>query len=67
DMNSATSQFFIVQEDSTELDGKYAAFGHIIKGMDIVDEICDEAQPTDDNGTISTSNQPIITSIVLVN
>lgn len=39
DLNSATSQFFIVQEDSDFLDGKYAAFGRVTGGMDIVDEI----------------------------
>lgn len=39
DVNSATSQFFIVHEDSDFLDGKYAAFGRVTSGMDIVDEI----------------------------
>ena len=39
DMNSASSQFFIVHEDSTFLDGKYAAFGKVVEGMDAVDEI----------------------------
>ncbi len=38
-MNSASSQFFIVQADSTYLDGKYAAFGKVTSGMDIVDKI----------------------------
>ena len=39
DMDSATSQFFIVQQDSTYLDGQYAAFGIVTDGMDVVDEI----------------------------
>ncbi len=39
DMNSATSQFFIVQKDSTFLDGQYAAFGVVTEGMDVVDDI----------------------------
>ena len=39
DPNSASSQFFIVQETSEHLDGKYAAFGCVVKGMDVVDEI----------------------------
>lgn len=38
-MDSASSQFFIVQEDSTYLDGQYAAFGQVTEGMDVVDEI----------------------------
>lgn len=37
--NSAGSQFFIVHEDSTFLDGEYAAFGRVVDGMDVVDEI----------------------------
>ncbi len=37
--NSASSQFFIVQEDSTYLDGQYAAFGVVTEGMDVVDDI----------------------------
>ena len=38
-MDSASSQFFIVQSDSTYLDGSYAAFGRVTEGMDVVDEI----------------------------
>lgn len=38
-MNSASSQFFIVHQDSTYLDGDYAAFGKVIAGMDVVDKI----------------------------
>jgi len=37
--NSAGSQFFIVHQDSTFLDGSYAAFGRVISGMDVVDAI----------------------------
>ena len=54
DMNSATSQFFIVQQDSPHLDGQYAAFGRVTEGMDVVDEIASvrtgyvEAQGLDD-------------------
>lgn len=39
DPDSASSQFFITNADSTFLDGKYAAFGHVTEGMDVVDEI----------------------------
>lgn len=39
DPNSAGSQFFIMHADSPHLDGQYAAFGKVVEGMDIVDEI----------------------------
>jgi len=39
DPDSAGSQFFIVHEDAPHLDGNYAAFGHVVEGMDVVDEI----------------------------
>ena len=39
DPNSAASQFFIMHQDAPPLDGGYAAFGHVVSGMDVVDEI----------------------------
>lgn len=66
DMNSASSQFFIVQSDSTFLDGDYAGFGHVTSGMDIVDQICANAPVTDDNGTVLPEDQPIITEIRVI-
>lgn len=65
DYNSASSQFFIMQENNPSLDGQYAAFGKVTKGMSVVDEIANTAQPTDNNGTIPPKNQPIIQSIRL--
>ena len=38
-MDSAGSQFFIMHKDAPQLDGQYAAFGMVIDGMDVVDEI----------------------------
>lgn len=64
--DSASSQFFIVQEDSTFLDGAYAAFGYVVKGMDVVDEIAEKAKVIDNNGTVLYKNQPVITSIKVV-
>jgi len=37
--DSASSQFFIVHKDSPHLDGSYAAFGRVVEGIDVVDEI----------------------------
>ena len=65
DYNSASSQFFIVQSDSTYLDGQYAAFGYVTSGMEYVDQICKDAKPTDGNGSIAKEDQPVITSIVI--
>ena len=65
DYDSASSQFFIVQSDSPMLDGEYAAFGHVTDGMDIVDEICKNAKPVDNNGTIKAEDQPVIESITI--
>lgn len=66
DMNSASSQFFIVQQDSTYLDGQYAAFGHVTDGMDIVDDIAKNTKVEDENGTVLKENQPIIESIKII-
>ena len=65
DMDSASSQFFIVQSDSTYLDGQYACFGYVTDGMDIVDKICKNAVTTDSNGSLSAENQPVINSITI--
>ena len=66
DPDSASSQFFIMQKDNTGLDGKYAAFGTVTDGMDIVDKICKDAADTDDNGIITDkSKQPVITKITV--
>jgi len=63
--NSASSQFFIVHEDSTFLDGNYACFGYVTEGLDVVDAVCETAEPTDNNGTIPASAQPVISSITI--
>lgn len=62
-MDSASSQFFIVQKDSTFLDGQYACFGYVTNGMEVVDAIAADAQPTDGNGTIPADQQPVIESV----
>lgn len=63
--DSASSQFFIVHEDSAFLDGEYAAFGTVTSGMEVVDAICEAVTVEDDNGTVSAENQPVINSITI--
>lgn len=65
DPDSASSQFFIVQEDSDYLDGNYAVFGHVTSGMEIVDQICKDVPVEDDNGTVKAENQPVIEKITI--
>lgn len=65
DMNSANSQFFIMHKDNNDLNGKYAAFGEVIKGIEIVDKICENTPTTDTNGTVVTANQPVIVTVTI--
>ena len=66
DPDSGSSQFFIVHEDSTFLDGLYAAFGHVTDGMDVVDAICEAVPVQDNNGTVAAADQPVITAVTVV-
>ena len=66
DYDSASSQFFIMHADNSDLDNYYAAFGHVTSGMEVVDKICKAAKPTDDNGTIESEKQPVIEYIKVV-
>lgn len=66
DNDSASSQFFIVHEDSTFLDGEYAAFGTVTEGMEVVDAICEKVPVEDDGETVAAENQPVITSIKII-
>ena len=66
DPDSGSSQFFIVHEDSTSLDGQYAAFGHVTDGMDVVDAICEAVPVQDNNGTVAAADQPVITAVTVV-
>ena len=66
DYNSASSQFFIMQKTTHSLDGSYAAFGTVTSGIEVVDEICANTPVEDANGTVLPENQPVITSITIV-
>ena len=68
--DSASSQFFIVHQtsesNSRSLDGKYACFGYVTEGMEVVDKICESVKPTDSNGTVSKEDQPVIEKILIL-
>lgn len=64
-MDSASSQFFIMHQDSPHLDGSYAAFGMVTKGIEVVDAIVEATQVEDGNGTVASANQPVIKSVVV--
>ncbi len=71
DYDSATSQFFIcnaTNSDVSGLDGQYAAFGHVIKGIEVVDSITAATDKYGDyNGTIQNkSNQAVITEMKVI-
>ena len=64
--DSASSQFFIMHEAAPHLDGSYAAFGYVISGIEVVDAICANTPVTDSNGSVAKANQPVITSITVI-
>ena len=66
DYNSASSQFFIVHQDSTHLNGKYAAFGHVTEGMEVVDKIVADVNPTEEDIQIPYEKQPVIESMKII-
>ena len=65
DPDSASSQFFIVHKTSPHLDGKYAAFGKVIEGIEVVDKICTEVKNSGGNGAVAKADQPVIKSITI--
>lgn len=65
DNDSASSQFFIVQSDSTYLDGQYAVFGYVYEGMDIVDQICKDVKVEDNNGTVKKKINLLLNQFVV--
>ncbi|MBE6551173.1 MAG: peptidylprolyl isomerase [Ruminococcaceae bacterium] len=66
DMNSASSQFFIMSADFTGLDGMYAGFGKVIEGMEVVDKINAEVKSEYDMGFLPEDAQPKIVSVKIV-
>ena len=66
DMDSASSQFFICVGDVTALNGLYAAFGHVTEGMEILDEIVADSVAKGYDGLLKPEDQPVITTVTIV-
>ena len=66
DYDSASTEFFITFIDSPSFDGKYAAFGRIIKGIDILYRLNTVEIIPDTNGLIGEKNRPLIESIRII-
>ena len=62
-MDSASSQFFIMHREAPHLDGQYAAFGRVVCGIAVVDRLCQSTPVQDSNGTVLREDQPVITSV----
>ncbi len=54
--NSASTQFFIMHADAPHLDGQYAAFGRVVSGMEVIDEIAES--PIRDNAPNGLADVP---------
>ena len=65
DYNSASSQFFIMHEDNTGLDGYYAAFGHVTEGIKVVDKIA-KVTSEPESGFVDYDRQPVIEYIKVI-
>jgi peptidyl-prolyl cis-trans isomerase B (cyclophilin B) len=61
--NSATSQFMILDTDATELNGLYAAFGEVVEGTEIIDELYSKEIKTEDEDDESTGTEYNATTI----
>lgn len=61
DMNSASSQFFIVYSEKyqTALDGRYAAFGEVTEGMEVVDKFLTVERVENTKGEVAIPTVPI--------
>lgn len=65
--DSASSQFFIMHEDNTSLDGNYAAFGKVTSGIEVVDKIVESVSKYgDDNGILDKEYQPVIEYVKVI-
>ncbi len=62
--NSGSSQFFIVQKDYPSLNGSYSAFGYVVQGMDVVDDIV-KTGPADHalNGVVKPADAVVLKTV----
>ncbi|KAI4453940.1 peptidyl-prolyl cis-trans isomerase-related [Holotrichia oblita] len=66
DPNSASSQFFIVFDDASFLDGDYAAFGKVIEGMEAVDNFLKVERTMGSDGAVSKPVNPVVMKKVTI-
>ena len=64
--DTGSSQFFIMHKDRPQLDGKYAAFGWVTEGMEVVDAIAQNVPVADSNGTVVPGYAPVIEYIKVI-
>lgn len=64
--DSASCQFYILQNSATYLDGDFAVFGYVVSGMDAVNSIASSVSVTGADGYIAPSMQPVISSMRIV-
>ena len=65
DPNSASSQFFIMVADNPGLDGQYSAFGKVVSGQEVADEIVKTGDPNN-NGSVEPKKAIVVKSIKIV-
>lgn len=64
DMDSGSSQFFLMHADYPSLDGRYAAFGYIVAGLSTVDRVCEVPLGVNPNGIDSVASVPLYDVII---
>ncbi len=65
-MDSASSQFFICYDDAPFLDGQYAAFGKVTKGMEVVDAFLKTPRTANRMGEVSIPEEPVVIKWITV-
>ena len=66
DADSASCQFFICNADSPHLDGEYAAFGYVVEGMSVIDDITEGTVKYTTNGVIRDKSKQAVIKYIKV-